>query len=311
MHFEQSLSFGLQSMKWLLFSFLLFSRPSYPAVQPYGLPPECMDLLMKGQDLLFQERFDEAEEVTRRGIQLAPSQPLPRVFLDSVLVTRLQEEYDQGQLNDDDIHEFFREADDAVVLAERRDADRPDAYSKFYLGGAYGLRGLGSLALRRIIPSYRDGRKARRYLKDAVSRDPGLFDAYLGMGEFEYQSQHLGHLLQFILGMPGDKARGIAMLKTCAEKGTFASLPAKVFLARILSVDEKQFAAGLPYVRETYQAYPRNQRLARYALAEAKGLGAQSQEGKALVDKVCEQWHGGWKLRRYPPLHLEKVCPKN
>ena len=39
-------------------------------------------------------------------------------------------------------------------------------------------------------------------------------------------------IVQFILGMPGNKAKGIAMLKTCAEKGTYATVPARVSQSR-------------------------------------------------------------------------------
>jgi tetratricopeptide (TPR) repeat protein len=245
-----------------------------------------MKLMLDGQEALFREDFDLAEASTRKGISQLPEHPLPRVFLDSVVLTRIQDGLKPGKATPAQLALFFREADLAIAKASAAGGDIPPALRQYYLGGALGMRGLGHLYAGHYMAAYRDGRKARKALEKAVALDPGLFNAYLGLGEFEYQSAHLGHVVQFILGMPGSKVKGIAMLKTCAAKATYASVPARVFLARILVMDEKDYPAGLPYVAELVRRYPGNRRFARYGFAEAAGLGLKNPEARALLKSL-------------------------
>jgi tetratricopeptide (TPR) repeat protein len=230
------------------------------------LPVDCMKRMLEGQEALYHGRLDQAEELTRQGIRLQPTHPLPRLFLDSVLLARMQEPQQAKTEAKTLYRQFFREADEAIQLAyDRVSGGRATGLDRYYLGGAYGARGLGHLYLGHYLSAYRDGRRARPELEAAVAMDGTLYNAYLGLGEFEYQSAHLGKVIQLILGMPGDKKKGLAMLETCVHKGSYAALPAKIFLARIYAVDEKDARKAEPYVSELVRLYPENRRFARYA----------------------------------------------
>ena len=64
--------------------------------------------------------------------------------------------------------------------------------------------------------------RGKNYLEDVVEKDPTYYDAYLGLGIYHYLADILPKfvkILSFVLGVEGDRDKGIVELNIAAEKG--------------------------------------------------------------------------------------------
>jgi tetratricopeptide (TPR) repeat protein len=285
----------------LSFPAALAGAPAAPAGK---LPASALRTLLASQDALSELQFERAERLARQVVLGYPAHPLPRIFLQGALLARIQEkmnaqEDDAGLLTD-----FNRESDSAVDLALQWEAIRPGPEAKLFLGNALGARGLVKLYQGSILAAYGDGQKAAAELRAAVALDPALYEAYLGLGQYEYYCGRMNGVLRFVANLQGNAAAGIALLKQAADKGVYTATPAQAALARILSQEEVDFNAALPYLKVLRRRYPGNYYYAQYALAVAHGLGWQDPRARRLAGSVYAQWDRGWRPPSYAKLDV-------
>src|SRR5436190_2159507 len=107
-----------------------------------------MKLMQDGQEALFHEDFEAANALTRQGMELVPGNPLPRVFLDSVILTSIQDGLKPGRSTAAQVAGYFKEADLAIDLAVKPGVEIPEPLRRYYEGGAFGMRGLGHLYVK-------------------------------------------------------------------------------------------------------------------------------------------------------------------
>jgi tetratricopeptide (TPR) repeat protein len=128
------------------------------------------------------------------------------------------------------------------------------------MGSAYGLKGRWYAVQRHWFKAYTNGNKGRKLLNKAVKVNPEFYDAYLGLGIFDYFADTLPGVLKIpaLLFISGDKVRGIAEVRLAQKKGRFFSTEAGLFLVEILTRHEKNFKAALDEVAALEAADPSN-----------------------------------------------------
>ena len=137
---------------------------------------------------------------------------------------------------------------------------RDDAQARMVLGAAYGLSSRLLIIQKHWVKGYLHGRKAVNITKEAVKMDPELWDAYLGLGMYDYYSdlypRFIGVLAKLVLR--GNRQRGIEYLKLVAEKGHFSKSNAQILLVEIYTEDPygakdpKKAAALMDELRQRY-----------------------------------------------------------
>jgi hypothetical protein len=265
-----------------------------------NLDPAVMAELEAAQDLALSLRYDEAEARIRAATLKAPEHPLCGVFLIGVLLARIQENFKVGVKVVPPA--FFEEADRVVAQAQAEQAAYPRSpYPLLYEGAAYGIRGLAKLYAGSYVSSYWDGKKGSGYLREAVAIDPALYNAYMGLGQFEYYCGTLGGVLQFLLALPGDPEKGLAMLKTCEDKGTYAAWPCKAYRIRLMTGERKQFAAAAPELTALVDHYPGNLDFAE-AVFKTLDAGIDTPELRSAAEGVLKRLDAGWKTPAYAHL---------
>lgn len=221
------------SLAFCLCPFFLFAGEE----KPYVLPDDLGTWAKKGLEGVYAIRLGEAKKYFEKAVEKYPKHPLGHFGLAMLKWARL--EYKDERSNPELDREYTAQTDKVAEIGEAWVKEHPsDAYAYLCLGGIYGLRARLAVTQHRWLKAYLDGRKAVKNMKKAVKINPGLYDAYLGLGMYEYYAGTLPGvvgLLSKLLFISGDAEKGIEYLKLCKDKGYYNATAAKLLLIEIFT----------------------------------------------------------------------------
>jgi tetratricopeptide (TPR) repeat protein len=184
--------------------------------------------------------------------------------LESQLVTGTNPFLRRAKMNpsaDDD--KLFNDAiAHAMDLAGARLKTNPnDAAALYATGVSYGLRSNYNFLVHKAwVDALHDATSARKAHHRATESDPGLTDAFLVQGLYDYIVGSLPfhwRTLGFLAGFRGNRERGIATLKLVAEKGVVNRADAAILLCAIYR-RERRAQDAIPYLDDLIRRFPRN-----------------------------------------------------
>jgi tetratricopeptide (TPR) repeat protein len=177
----------------------------------------------------------------------------------------------------------------AMSLSEARlKADPNDTAAMYSLGIAYGLRSNYYWVVKKAWhDSLKDATSARKLHNRISTLDPQNVDARLVQGLHDYIVGSLPwtwRTLGFLIGIHGDKEKGIQTLQYVARNGKLNKVDAEIFLG-VLYRRENQPKQAVPLVNDLIRRYPRNF-LLRLELAQMYSMGGDGAAGLAALDEV-------------------------
>ncbi len=230
------------------------------------LPDDLRLLSKKGIDAIYSVDIPEARKNFDEALSKYPDHPYPHFGLAMAKWASL--EYLEDESDPKLYKEYEAMTDKALNVGLAWVKKHPgDANAYMCLGGMYGLSARLAVLQHRWISAYFEGRKAISNTKTALKIDPEMYDAYLGLGLYEYYAGTLSGVVKILAKffLSGDAKHGIELLTICKEKGYFNSMAAKLMLIEIYTT------TGSPYVnrelavkwshelREAYPEHPQMQ----------------------------------------------------
>jgi len=157
---------------------------------------------------------------------------------------------------------YFQLAAKASSLAEAQIKQHDTAEMQFYAGMGeaassrlYGLRGENRSTARA-------GVRAREHFLRAKALDPGLADADMGLGLYDYYVDNLraiAKVLRFFMGLPGgSKQEGLRLLESAISEDGLTSNLARFYLALNLHRYDQQYEKALAVLSPLTDKYPSN-----------------------------------------------------
>lgn len=175
-------------------------------------------------------------------------------------------------------------SDEAVVRGKKRIAKNPKD-SQAYVAMALAKIAKVNWAAKekRYIAMTQETRNIWHYLEAAKSCDPNNYDADFLMGLMHYHIDHFAGMTGFLsswLITEGDRQKGLAEIRTAAQKGYLLREMARVELVSVYLNYEKQPSKALPIAQELRNKFPNDYNfhfiyatalleLSRFAEAEA------------------------------------------
>jgi len=226
------------------------------------LSPAAEAQFEEGVLRLYSLDYARAQAAFRRIIELEPDNPSGYFFEAGALWWQSSQEYGLFQstpalqgLFEQDVEASLRKADDYI---DSKDPGKKAA-GHFVSGMALGTRGQWNLMKRRYIAAYFDGKKSIKHLKKCLKIDEGFYDAYLGLGVFDYQAARFSGAiakLGILFGMKGNEKRGLERIQLSVDKARYCSRQAAGFLASIYISDMHDFSRALPVVQRLRRDFP-------------------------------------------------------
>lgn len=266
------------------------------------------NLVDSGNDHFYNLEYDEAATAFEKAIALRPDDPELHNHLAQALVFRemfrngaLESELVSGansflrrpKLNTPpEVEErFLAEIAKSMSLTEARLRANPKDTAALYTQGiAYGLRAnyywLVKKAWRDALS---DATAARRAHNRVTEIDPANVDARLVQGLHDYVvgSLPMGYrMLGFLVGIRGDKPKGIRTVQEVAAKGNRNRLEAAILLCALYRRENTPNFA-IPLLQDLIRRFPRNYIL-HLELSQMYSMTGDKQHALEAVDRLAE-----------------------
>jgi tetratricopeptide (TPR) repeat protein len=227
------------------------------AAQP-GSGLQGLEALSRVYDAILEARFEQVDAELQRACGPAPVEAC-HVLEATALWWRIQLDPDNRALDD----EFSAAVDRAIDSTEAWTERAPDSSEAwFYLGGAYAARVQWRVLRNEKLSAARDGKRIKQALERAVALDPGLDDAYFGIGLYRYYADVAPaavKILRFLLLLPGgDREEGLAQMLRARERGRLLQGEADYQLHVIYLWYEHETNRALELLRGLQKQYPGN-----------------------------------------------------
>ncbi|MGD9161145.1 MAG: tetratricopeptide repeat protein [Desulfobacteraceae bacterium] len=213
------------------------------------------ELGLKGIELTHDMQYEKADKIFDEMIRLEPENARGYFFKSACYYSSYTDENKHAERFKD----ATNKAIDIARVMLQKNGDDPDAM--FYLGGAYGKLGMYYLDNRKYIKAYWYGTKGIKYLKKVIEKDPDYYDAYLGLGIYNYSVSVLPKMirsLSFLLRINEDREKGLDQIRLTSSKGIYAKDDAKIALINIYLDYENDFDAALQLLKGMVAKYPYN-----------------------------------------------------
>lgn len=273
---------------------------------------QLMELAKKGIDFIYTIKPIEARKIFEEISNKYPGHPFGSF---GIAMSKWAEfEYLDEQTSSELDDEYHKLTDKALKDGERWVKDNPsDAYARMCLGGIYGLLARLYLTQHKWIKAYFTGRKAVYNMRKALEIDPEIYDAYLGLGLWEYSAGTLPSVIKLLSKflISGSPQRGIEYLKICADKGYFNKIAAQLLIIEIFTQTDSKYSnpdLAIKYSRELYEKYPNLAQMhfvLIVSLYEAKRYDEAEKEMKEYlfrIDKKFESYYPRYYPRIYTSL---------
>lgn len=213
--------------------------------------------LSAGASAIYQLDFKSAEKHFYRAIQLQPEHPAAYFFL--LMLTWYRLTYDSLSNRNAGLEKnLIEQAEFTFAKAkEFSKNEQTQTVGYLYMGGASGAKGWYHVTRNQWIRAYFAGKKGYALVQKAVELDPELFDAYLGIGMYEYYAATLGPALKALasFSIRGDKEKAIRNLRLAELKSKYVRLEAAYFLWNA-ALDEGRLDVALEKIKLLNHSFP-------------------------------------------------------
>lgn len=239
-------------MKRLIIPILLIALLKVSAAQDFK---QVHNLIADGITAIYNIDFNTALSKFQQAKNIAPNDLRGPFFESTVsfwkaLLTRNKTDY-----------ETYLNLSDKIIehCSEIVDKNENELDAQMYMGWTYTIRAfLVYMIDRNVLKAASDIKDGNKALKFVVEKNPNYYDAYLGLGVYNYIISMIPRKLQWltsILGYSGNKEEGKQQLITAATKGIYTNTEAKFYLT-LLSWREENYTEAESYANQLTQTFP-------------------------------------------------------
>ena len=273
-------------LKKIKFIFLIFIFTSFNLLSQ--TQNQLEKNILKGLEHSYHFRWDKSEDIFKDIIEKYPDKPEGYHFLSSIYAW-----YYLSSKNESDFDTFVSYSDIALEKGDDELEKKPaDDKLLYIIGSNYSYRAIVFAAAENYLDAAWAGKKSDSYLTDALEINPENYDAYLGLGLFNFAAGQTPTGFRWALklaGISGDTETGLNHIRLAAEKGKYSKVEAQYYYSQIAS----EYSIASEYITSLVKKYPENL-LFSYSLSslniKERKLNAAEKILKKIVNKEEEKF---------------------
>jgi len=205
-----------------------------PRILKEEIPTRMAELAGEGIHQYYMLEFEEGRQTFETLVEEFPKHPAGYLCLAGLLEAKMIMERQH-----DDEDEMYANLEKCLVLCGKEIEAGREASALLFKGGALGYRGLHKWRRKQYLGAFKDGTAGVRQLKGAVKLDTKLYDAYYGLGLYDYYKARYSKTFSFIPFVRDTREEGIQELVLCMQKGLFSAAASRIALMWILFDEER------------------------------------------------------------------------
>lgn len=240
--------------------------------------------IVKALEDAYNFRWEKAEEIFRNLIEKYPDRPEGYHYLSGIYVW-----YYLSGKNKNDLKTFTDYSDTAIdKTLEILDNNSEDYDLHYIIGANYSYRAITFGAAGNYLDAAWASKRSESFLKRALEIKPEKYDAYLGLGLYNYAVGQIPPAFRWALklaGISGDVEKGIYYIKLAADKGNHSKVEAQYYYSQIISEVHSDFQSASVYLRALVKKYPGNI-LFNYSFASVKIKERELDDAEKILRKI-------------------------
>jgi len=219
----------------------------------------------------YNMELDAAEKIYNRIIDLYPEDPHGYYLIAQIYYWTFLGSKDKGEYQ-----VFIKFADLAQSKIDRiLDTDDKNVKVLHLAGNLASFRAMANAVNESSVDAFWSSKNAVNYFEKAIQINPKFYDAYLGLGLFDYAMSFVPEFLKWavkLTGLTSDKERGLRYIKTAFNRGNLETTEAAFHLSKIYTDYLADYDSAYYYIQTVIPKYPRNTLfLYQYAVSLIKG----------------------------------------
>jgi len=263
---------------------VLFAFTTTTLSQKNTITPRLEKQILKGLDEVYKFNFKKSEKIFNEVINVIPENPAGYHFKSIQYLWRYLD-----NKNDTDFVKFISLSDTVIeIVNDSFESNLSKAVINFVLGSTYSFRAMAFTRQENYLDAVWAAKKSFSYLNTAILIDSTFYDAYMGLGLFNFMIAQTPPALKWamrITGISGDKDKGIKYLKLAANKGKFSKVDAQYYLSQILAEFYDDNKAAEKLLKDLNKTYPKNI-LFKYSLAVLYIKMKQLKNAENVLNKI-------------------------
>ncbi len=222
-----------------------------PAISLSSNISDYQELILEGQGLTFQEKYDEAIEKFQTLVVDEPEHPAGYFYLAMVYQARMKD-------LESDLYEkeFLQNLKKVIELTKPKEESKTaDKWELLFLGNSYGSLGYYQVKRGGWFSGFKSAKKAKGALEEALKQDSTFWEAYFGLGSYHYWKSVATKFINWLPFIGDHRQKGIQQLRLASEKAVFFQEPAKMGLMWIY-YREKKYPEALKLASTLQEKYP-------------------------------------------------------
>ncbi len=203
-------------------------------------------LIQQGMYYSYSEKYEEAEDIFRKAIELKPKDPAPYLFLASLYGLYM------ADFSTDSLEEkFFAYSDTTVLMAKHKIlSGDTSALIRLCLAGGYGARALYKAQHKDILSGIHDVVKSIKEFHKVIEIDSSLFDAYIGIAGYNYFKHRLFSYIPYTENLHWEDE-----IKLACNHGKYFRIVALACYSSLL-IEEKRFDEAVQVATRLVSEFP-------------------------------------------------------
>lgn len=215
--------------------------------------------------------LDAAEKIYNRIIDLYPEEPHGYYLIAQIYYWTFLGSKDKGEFQ-----VFTKFADIAQLKIDKILDNNDKNVNVLYLAGNLAaFKAMANALNESSVDAFWSSKNAVNYFERAIQLNPKYYDAYLGLGLFDYAMSFVPEFLKWavkLTGLTSDKQRGLRYIKTAFNRGSLETTEAAFHLSKIYTDYLAEYDSAYYYIQTIIPKYPKNSLfIYQYAVSLIKG----------------------------------------